>query len=292
MKSSILNQIFLPLLCAMIVITSEPAFAQNGDLPDFKSAISLHVPFDGGFDARVATGTDGHIYTGSTSERKEVRKGNHCSRVTIAKGAGKFGDALRFSDKGPETIFYHGSNMAYRPADWSGTVSFWLKLTPDEDLKPGYCDPIQITEKAWNDAALFVDFDKTLPRDFRLGVFADYRFWNPTDIAWEKLPVADRPMVVVQKPPFSRDQWTHVAFTYDGINKKDSEPATCTLYLNGKSTGELRKPMQFHWNSDNAAIMLGLEYIGDLDDLAVFSRALSAKEIQQLFALPKGLSGL
>ncbi|MFN8705635.1 MAG: hypothetical protein ACK50J_03065, partial [Planctomyces sp.] len=63
MKSHILNQIFLPLLCAMIAIISEPAFAQNADLPDLRSAISLHVPFDGGFDARLATGTDGHIYT-------------------------------------------------------------------------------------------------------------------------------------------------------------------------------------------------------------------------------------
>jgi hypothetical protein len=38
--------------------------------------------------------------------------------------------------------------------------------------------------------------------------------------------------------------------------------------------------------------MLGLEYIGDFDDLAVFRKALTPAEIQQLFQLPGGVSDL
>lgn len=266
--------------------------AQQAVNADLKSSLLLHVPFDGSFDARIATG-NGKIFTAESSDRKKVQEGNHRKEVTIAPGKGRFGDALRFSDRSEEVVFYDGANMGFRSENWSGSVSFWLKLNPDKDLKPGFCDPIQITQKQWNDAALFVDFDRELPRDFRLGVFADYKFWNPADIEWEKLPVADRPMVVVKKPPFSGEAWTHVAFTFENYNAADSNTAArSTLYLNGQSSGSLVKPVQFHWDKENTAIMLGLLYIGDFDDLAVFSKALTPAEIQHLYQLPGGASDI
>ena len=280
---------------SVIVLTicgTAPVNGQQKAVADLKSSLLLHVPFDGSFDARIATGS-GKIFTAESSDRKKVQEGNHRKEVTIAPGKGRFGDALRFSDKSEEVVFYDGANMGLRSENWSGSVSFWLKLNPDKDLKPGFCDPIQITQKGWNDAALFVDFDRDLPRDFRLGVFADYKFWNPTDIEWEKLPVADRPMVVVKKPPFSGDEWTHVAFTFENYNAADSNTAARSiLYLNGQSSGSLVKPMQFHWDKENTAIMLGLLYIGDFDDLAVFSKALTPAEVQHLYHLPGGASDI
>jgi hypothetical protein len=241
----------------LAILWPAPIAAQESVSAHLKSSLIFHVPFDGTLDARVATGSK-RIFTGDSSDRKEVQEGNHRKDVMLAPGMGRFGDALRFSDNSQEVVFYDGANMGFRQENWSGSVSFWLKLDPDKDLKPGFCDPIQITQKQWNDAALFVDFDRELPRDFRLGVFADYKFWNPTDIDWEELPVADRPMVVVKKPPFSTDEWTHVAFTFENYNAAESNTASkSTLYLNGKPSGSLVKPMQFHWDKENTAIMLG-----------------------------------
>jgi hypothetical protein len=88
----------------------------------------------------------------------------------------------------------------------------WLRLSPDEDLKPGYCDPLQITDKEWNNSAFFIDFDKDLPRVFRLGVFPDFKTWNPQNTPWEQIAAGDRPMVPVARPPFQRTAWTHVAW--------------------------------------------------------------------------------
>jgi hypothetical protein len=276
----------------LAILWPAPIAAQESVSAHLKSSLIFHVPFDGTLDARVATGSK-RIFTGDSSDRKEVQEGNHRKDVMLAPGMGRFGDALRFSDNSQEVVFYDGANMGFRQENWSGSVSFWLKLDPDKDLKPGFCDPIQITQKQWNDAALFVDFDRELPRDFRLGVFADYKFWNPTDIDWEELPVADRPMVVVKKPPFSTDEWTHVAFTFENYNAAESNTASkSTLYLNGKPSGSLVKPMQFHWDKENTAIMLGLLYIGDFDDLTVFSKALTPTEIQHLYQLPGGGSDL
>jgi len=275
----------------MAMFQQTPVIGQQTSSGDLKQSLHLHVPFDETFDARIAAGSK-KIFTAESAARKEVQEGNQCAQVTIAKAAGRFGDALRFADKTKQVLFYQGTNMNYSEKDWAGTVSFWLKLSPDQDLKPGFCDPIQITQNAWNDAAFFVDFDRDLPRDFRLGVFADNKFWNPSDIPWEKLPVADRPMVVVKKPPFSREQWTHIAFTFEDINSSENKDATSTLYINGTSAGTMKRPLKFHWDPSAAAIMLGLEYIGDFDDLAVFRKALTPAEIQQLFQLPGGVSDL
>ena len=47
---------------------------------------------------------------------------------------------------------------------------------------------------------------------------------------------------------------------------------------------------RFSWNMDQVAIMLGIQYIGWMDDFAVFRDALTDAEIQQLMALPNGVS--
>ncbi len=192
----------------------------------------FHAPFDDSPDAVLASG-DGKLYTATSLERKELKVGIQRDDVSIVPIQGRHGGCLRFGSKSPKVLCYLGQNMHYRSEDWSGTISFWMRLDPDKDLQPGYCDPLQVTQFAWNNGSFFVDFDKDLPRDFRLGVFSDLKFWNPENIDWEKLPVEKRPMVTVKKPPFSREEWTHVAFTWKDINSKSGKPAVATLYVNG-----------------------------------------------------------
>ena len=265
--------------------------AQTVEIQALRESLHFHASFDGSMDANVTTG-DKRMMTATTLERKKILAGNQRSDVVIEKGAGRYGDALRFRDRSPKVLMYSGENMHYQEKDWSGTVSFWMKLDPDKDLKPGYCDPIQITDKAWNDASFFVDFDKDLPRDFRLGVFSDLSFWNPKNIDWEQWPVEKRPMVTVKKPPFQTTEWTHVLFTFENLNASENRVAKATLYLNGKSQGNLENPMHFQWDLRRVAIMLGIEYIGDFDDLTIFRKALTEKEVNLLYRLPSGAAGL
>lgn len=272
------------------VITSLAAYSNVCEAapPEAISAsLIFHAPFDGSTDA--SKGEDRTLYTSDSLERKSEVAGNQRTDVAIVNGAGRYGDSLRFKDNSSQVIFYKGVNAGFKETDWSGTVSFWLKLDPDKDLKPGYCDPIQVTDKTWNDAAFFVDFDKELPRTFRLGVFADYKFWNPKDTPWEQIAVADRPMVPVVKPPFSGREWTHVAYTFQNINSSTNAESTATLYLNGQSQGSLKAPLKFSWDPSKAAIMLGISYIGDFDDLAIFDRALTPEEIAAVYQMPNGL---
>jgi hypothetical protein len=255
--------------------------AQDKQSPKIEEALRFHASFDGDGDAKVSQG-DGKLYTTDSLARKVWTSGIVRQDVVIAKDQGIRGDCIRFGKKSQQVICYKGEAMPYASKDWSGTMSFWMRLDADKDLEPGYCDPIQITEKAWNDASLFVDFDKDVPRDFRLGVFSDLKYWNPQNIDWEKWPIEKRPMVTVKKPGFTRQAWKHVAFTFDGINGGDKKPAVATLYLDGKSVGAYQQPMQFSWDISKTAIMIGIEYIGDLDELMIFDRVLSSAEIEGL----------
>ena len=163
-----------------------------------------------------------------------------------------------------------------------GTFSFWLKLDPQKDLEPGFCDPVQITDKAYNDSAIWVDFTKDeVPRHFRLGVFGSLKAWNPKDIPPDKNPDFTKRLIVVERPPFSRESWTHIAITWTGLDAGGAGSAS--LFLNGKRIGSatgIREP--FEWDPNRLAIRLGVNYTGLMDEVAVFDRVLTEQEIATL----------
>lgn len=250
-----------------------------GQKASLEESLLFHVPFDGSVDATVALG-DKAMYTAENLKREVVKAGQLRSNVRLNATGGRHGGCLEFLDRSDQVLMFKGENVGFKATDWSGTISLWMRLSPDADLKPGYCDPLQITDKAWNDAAFFIDFDKDLPRDFRLGVFSEYSRWNPQDIPWEKLPVAERPMIVVKESSFDRDRWTHVAWTFSGLNSRDGNlPSVCKLYIDGVLQGSLDRSVTMHWDLSKTALMLGIEYIGSIDDLAIFDRALRAEEV-------------
>jgi hypothetical protein len=275
----------LPLLCSA---AAEP------DRDSLRKALTFHASFDGQADADFARG-DKKVYTASNLKRTDAKAGLHRADVEIAKGKGKFGDALRFGKNDKAVVFYQADkNMAYRDKDWSGTISFWLSLDPDKDLEPGYCDPIQITDKKWDDAAFFVDFTKDdKPRHFRLGIYSDFKVWNPKGLKFEQVPVADRPLSEeIAKPPFAAGKWTHVLFTFAGLNTGKPDGAG-RLYLDGKPAASINnRTLTFTWEPSRAAIMLGLSYIGLFDDLAIFDRALTAEEVGLIYRLDDGIRSL
>ncbi|MBI3414177.1 MAG: LamG domain-containing protein [Verrucomicrobia bacterium] len=260
-----------------------------------RDALTFHASFDGQADADFAAG-DRRIFTAPNMNHPRTgAPGLPASGVvSLARGQGKFGDALRFHKKVPDVVFFQTEkNFPYRTNNWTGTVSFWIKLNPEEDLEPGYCDPLQITPRDWNDAAFFVDFSKDeRPRHFRLGAFADRAVWDPNKRDYDRVPLPERPMVTVTKPPFSRERWTHVAFTFANFNtgRKDG---VARLYLDGQLQGTLAgREQTFTWEPAKAIMMLGVSYVGLFDDLAVFNRALTEAEIGALQRLPAGVHSL
>jgi Concanavalin A-like lectin/glucanases superfamily len=282
----------IPIL--LIVVSSALGF-QPADEATLRKTLAFHASFDGGVDAVHAAGDRALYWAPSSKQRQEARPGLPDSgEVVLARGEGRFGDALRFTKKRSPIVFFKGArNMPYQRENWSGSVSFWLSVDPAADLEPGFCDPVQITPRAWNDGAFFVEFEKrpeSIP--FRLGVYADLAVWNPQNRRFADIPQDERPLVTVDKPPFARGKWTHVVFTFERFNTGRPD-GLVRLYLDGRAEGALSPRQQtFTWDAETTAIGLGLSYIGLIDELSIFDRALAEREVRSLYALNKGVSAL
>lgn len=259
-----------------------------------KPAVLLHAPFDGVLDATTAAG-DPKLYTAPAGNRKEAQPGLPTDNLVVhARGAGKFGDALQFTKKMKPVVFFRGEkNLGYQPKNWSGAASVWLKLNPDKDLEPGYCDPLQFVAQAWGEGNMFIEFSKDhTPRHFRYAFLPVTKHWNPTGAGWETIPEPERPMVAVHQPPFRSDQWTHVVFCFGNLNSGEKN-AWGKLYLNGQPQGGTKGwDGVYRWDIVQSALTLGLSYVGLLDELAVFNRPLTDAEVKAIYEAPEGLKGL
>jgi hypothetical protein len=272
--------------------TESPVTQAEPSSTPLSEALTFHASFDQGPDADFARG-DKAIYTApSFDERDEAQPGIGNPDVDFVADGGRFGAALVFNKKNTHGIFYKAENhVTYTPQDWSGTASFWLNLTPAEDLEPGFCDPIQITDVRYNDAAVWVDFTENNPRQFRLGVFGDLEVWNPENLDSDQNPDFLNRLVVVEELPFERGQWTHVVITFSGLGSESG--GTAKLYLNGQlqgTTPSIEEP--FTWDLSQAQIRVGVNYAGMYDELALFDRPLSDDEVKILHELEGGVSTL
>lgn len=258
-----------------------PQFVMGQQVGKLSDGLTFYASFDSSPDADIARG-DKKIYHSTSLDRKTSLPGLPPEIVTW-DSSGKWGMSLRFGKRSEVFTFYQGKgNVAVADSNLSGTISLWMKLDPQKDLEPGYVDPLQITDKAWNDSCLFLDFTKDdVPRKFRLGVFSDYRFWNPKDISWDRIAEKDRPMVVVDEPTFSADRWTHIAITWNRFNT-DQTDTTAELFVDGKSMGKLSGKQKFSWNPERLAILLGIYYTGNIDEVAVWNRTLNSDEIKAI----------
>ena len=99
-------------------------------------------------------------------------------------------------------------------------------------------------------------------------------------------------MVQVERAPFSRETWTQVVFTIENANDK-SKTQRGRLYLNGALQGGVDNwELTFGWKPEQVMLVLGAAYVGRMDDLAVFARALDEGEVKVLYRLEGGVGAL
>ena len=291
------NYIVLTILLCIMGLTSckekntkEAETKEDTTADLLKEAITFYASFEKGVNADFSVG-DSQMYTVPNRKALDSSKvGLHKPDISRQAGKGKYGYGLQFTERSKGYIYYPSAgNIAYSKDNWNGAISFWLSLDPAIDLEPGFCDPIQITDVSYNDAAIWVDFTENNPRDFRLGVIGDRNIWNPDGLEDEDdlfLPQ----LVPVSQPPFARGEWTHILINFSGLNTENGQTS---LYINGELKGtrtDITDP--FSWELDRSNIYLGLSYIGFMDDLSIYNRALTEKEIDALYALENGVQSI
>src|SRR5262245_49456297 len=210
---------------------------------------------------------------------------------TIAKDRGIHGGALEVREPLPRNgrIFIPAKgNLAFKKGGWGGAVSFWMKTDPETLLKTKFCDPFQITQKGANNGGISVDFNDKKPRDFRMGVFPTAK--EGQQPIKEDDPQA--PLVRLANPGFKASDWHHVVVSWTNLDtgRKD---AHAVLYLDGKAMGEIKdRELSMDWDIEKAGVYIGVNYVGLLDEFAVFGRALTVEEVALLKASPGLLAPL
>jgi hypothetical protein len=253
-------------------------------------ALTLHASFDTGLDADFSRGEKACC----VQKGKDLVPAKPNDEVKVAAGAGRFGGCLHFPKKGTtRPSFKDGGVLGYSPKGWSCTVALWLKLDPDKDLEPGYCDPVQVVGDDSKKGYIFCEWSKDeTPRYFRYAIRPLFPIWNPENKAWGDIPFEKRPMVQVDRAPFSRERWTHVAFTVENVNDK-TKPQRGRLFIDGKLQGAIEKwDLTFAWDPAKVLLVLGAAYVGHIDDLAVFDRPLTDAEVGLVYGLKTGVREL
>jgi hypothetical protein len=252
-------------------------------------SLTLHASFDSGLEADFARG-DRACYL---QQGKELTPATPTDEVRLVP-QGCFGGGLHFTRKSNvRPAFKDSGALGYNGKNWNASVSVWLRLDPDKDLEPGYCDPVQIVGDDSKKGFIFLEWSKDeTPRYFRYAIRPLVHIWNPDNVQWADIPFDKRPMVQVERAPFSRDTWTHVVFTLQNISDK-SQPQVGRLYINGQLQGAIDTwDLTFDWDPARVLLVLGAAYVGHMDDLAVFNRALTDGEIKHLYGLTGGVRDL
>jgi len=266
--------------------TTEPTPNISAELSE---SLTFHASFDHGPNADFGAG-DLKLYS-LDSKSKEVSEGTGTPPLKLDSVPGNFNSALSFTKENSHTVFYKvENNIVYSRDSFKGTFSFWLSTNTDE-IPGQYCDPVQITDDDYSNSAIWVDITKNdSPSDLRLGVFGDQPVWDVSNKKGEAEEFFWRLHKVAQ-PPLGKGKWTHIVITWDGVN--DTKEGRAKLYLNGEFQGAssiIREP--FTWDVAKTRLNLGIGYVGLLDDIAVFNKALSAEEVRFLYELDKGVAEL
>lgn len=271
-----------------LVLTSFTVAAQSA--APLKQALTFHASFDQGLDADFSRGDKACLVRGKQGTVPAALN----EELKLVPDGGRFGGGLHFTKKGTtQPRFKDAGVLNYNATNWSASVSVWLRLDPDKDLAPGYCDPVQIVGDDTKKGFIFLEWSKDeTPREFRYAIRPKVEIWNPNNLDWAKMTDAQRPAVNLRKAPFSREAWTHAVFSFANLNDKAKKPVG-RLYLNAKLVGTIENwDLTLGWNPDAVALVLGAAYVGHLDDLAVFNRALTDAEVTQLHGLKTGVREL
>ena len=254
------------------------------------------VTFYASFDSAVGGDRGGGALKVSTRFNHETEKGRFVFEegfdagvFRIVAGAGVSAGALEATRTLPRNgrIFVPAlGNLAYRKGGWAGSASFWLNTDPNRMLK-SYSDPLQITERGASNGAIWCDFNDATPRDMRMGLFP------AVPPRGKPIPESDpaAPIIWNRRVDFRAGDWHHVAMSRENLDGGRAD-ATGSLYVDCELIGTTGpREIAMHWNLARTGIYFAVGYIGLMDELALFDRALTPGEVKMLRARPGLLRG-
>jgi hypothetical protein len=99
-------------------------------------------------------------------------------------------------------------------------------------------------------------------------------------------------MVRVPKVDWKDGEWHHVVLSWSNLDT-GKDDALSALYIDGKLVGDIkRRALGMDWDLEKTGVYIAINYIGLLDELTLFDRALSTEEVALLHDKPGLLAPL
>ena len=264
------------------------------DAMELRKAVTLYASFDE--EVRADVGGGGLAFSTRTGDPKKgpftFADGFDKKVFRIAKNKGKHSGALEVIDVLPNNgriFFPMKGNIGYKKGGWGGAVSVWIDTDPNTLFKTTFCDPVQITQKGANNGGIWFDFNAAKPkRDLRMGHFPAV----PEGQKGASEDDADAPMVRVPGIGFKQGEWHHVLLNWQNLDTGKPD-ALATLYIDGKKIGAVKdRAIAMDWDVDKGGIYVAVNFIGLLDEFAVFGRPLTMDEVTLLYRVSGVLTAL
>ena len=188
---------------------------------------------------------------------KAIYSGTERAHVT-----GPFGTALRCRGGGNEDVFRYRLNLDKQDF----TIAFWVKVKAYSRQDFG--------NSSWGRGLVVYGYHP------RLSIFL-----NDAGKMTLSMPEAGNAVMSAATAP-PRHKWTHLAFV---VNRDLN--AGCRIYMNGLSQSLVSvnmEPSAQHAYRMKSGFMFGRSLIGDMDELAVYRKALTQAEVKSLcLEIPK-----
>ena len=281
-------------IALVLIVSSLHLATARADEAAIRKSVTLYASFDehakgdvGGGDLTLGTRSPHPTEKGKFVFDPEI----DTAVIQVAKGKGVAGGALAILDLLPKNgwlYFPVKGNLAYKKDGWSGSASVWCNTDPNKLIKAKFCDPLQITQKGYDNGALWFDFNDAKPRDLRFGAFTT----RPD--GQKAIGEADPKAPLVRAPGlgWKDGEWYHVVLTFQNLDSGKPDALTA-LYIDGKRIGEVKdQAIAMGWDVEKAAVYLAIGYVGLLDEFALFDRALTAKDVSRLHKNPDLLTSL
>lgn len=275
------GRLFLVFLGALLATSTIRA-----DEESLRKAVTFYASFDDRLEADVGAAKTLSTRSGPPGKGPYTFTPGFDKKVfRIAAGKGIAGGALEVTDILPNNgrvFFPVKDNLAYKKGGWAGAVSFWLNTDPNTRLKTPFCDPFQITQRGANNGGIWCDFDSAKPRRaLRMGVYpAAVDGQKPIDENDPTAPVARLPAV-----DFKAGDWHHVVVTWKNLDALNSD-ALATFYVDGRRRGVVKGQIAMNWDIEKTGIYVAVNYVGLLDEFAVFGRELEQEDVDLLRTKP------
>lgn len=261
------------LLFSFLSAFAAPGFGQRGSSSVERDRLLLYQTFN--FPINGKLGAFG--YPDAAAGDAEVTSG----------WRGKFGEAIEFPTPDSAIGYQAEGNFPLTKDYNDGTIAMWVRCASGEQPEDRFAELFEVNDGSWNDGAFGLALTPGQPGRIVFSLYGS----APVSATGETVG-GPQHLIAYEGIDWATGEWHHIAASWENINT-GRRNAVLKLYVDAeRQRVSPRFDHVVHWRSPQQTIRVGWGFVGWIDELAIFGKALSERQIRRIFEHPEGVSGV